>query len=133
MNKRCACLALFSVLAFLPSSARADLDQLCLKNCVASGASSNVCLPQCTYGQTATTTSKTAPNLAPHRILKAPVPVGNTIIMGHKPTPIPPTKDYACLQQCLHDGATYGLCDQRCTKTATTSSGSSANRNAVAH
>jgi hypothetical protein len=128
MNGRSLFCAAFLMAFFWAVPARADIDQLCLKQCVANGGASGACLKQCTYGQVETpvigaaaAASSTQPNLSQHRILNAPVPADSGAILPKKQAPAAPDEDYACLQKCLNSGVTIGLCDEHCTKTQGTS------------
>ena len=113
---------LFFLVAFGATPSWADVDQLCLKNCVGKGGASGSCLAQCTYGRivapTATGPAQALPKppLSPHRVLSAPVPMGDAVVIARKPSPVMPSKDYACFNQCLSTGSTYGMCEARCTK-----------------
>ncbi len=111
-------LAFLPCLAFgLPFKARAETDQLCLKQCVAAGASSLACLSQCSYRAQKTPKALNNEPLSP-RVLKAPIPVDKTVLPAQKAPAEAPEKDYACFRQCLQTKKTYALCEAACIKKA---------------
>ena len=113
---------LAAALLAVTAPAYADIDQLCLKHCVANGEAAATCLGNCSYGaaETPVGTSPLAQNSNQsknHNVMPTPVPIDpHTVVQPKKAPPPPPEKDYVCLSQCLRNGETYRLCDQRCTK-----------------
>jgi len=106
----------FFFFAFLSFAARADTDQLCLKQCVAGGLTSTACLAQCSYFTQESLKPVVNETLSPQRVLKAPVPVGKLIVLKNKAKTSPPAKDYGCFNSCLKSGKAYGLCEAACVK-----------------
>ena len=110
-------LALLFALIGWTLPARADVDHLCLNQCVSKGNTSSACLSQCSYDVPVPQVSQQKA-LSPHRILESPTPIGNTVLPPRKPAPMASSKDYACFSQCLQGKQAYDLCEQRCTKPA---------------
>ena len=97
--------------------ARADIDQLCLKQCVGAGTGASTCLSNCTYGEVQQQVPVLSEkSLDAHDVLGDPVPVGSQIILPRKPVTPETKKDYACFTGCLQTGNAYQLCEKRCTK-----------------
>jgi hypothetical protein len=107
-------------------------DYRCLNLCVNGGKPAAACLSQCTYNQSGTKSAankaatgslgmQSPPNMAEgawgasHDVLHAPVPAGDMILVAPSKSLQPSAdKNYGCLQQCLHDGMQYEMCDQNC-------------------
>ena len=102
--------------------AHADIDQLCLRRCVADTGNKTACLTQCSYAllppKTTTPAALSAPSTQHHNVLQAPTPVANNTIIVKKAKPLVPEKDWACFSQCLKNGNAYSLCEQKCVKAA---------------
>ncbi len=110
--------------------ANADTDYRCLSNCIAIGTTSAAgCRQQCSYnvplaggaGKSTRNASVTnVPNglAATHKVFNTPVPSEKLIdpksSLSKKPAP---SKDYACVQQCLNNGHAYKFCNLSCLKT----------------
>jgi len=106
--------SLFVLLLAVP--ARADIDHLCLNNCVASGTPSGTCMNQCSYTFTPTPKSNDIDELSSHRILSAPTPLKKNKVHRTKPKKLSTTVDRACIGQCLQNRTTYGYCEKQCTR-----------------
>lgn len=111
------CIA-FCGLLLMATPAYADLDQKCLSQCFSGGNSSASCLPFCTYNLKPTQLQPNAPGVIigqSHKLLEAPVP-SSELLLSSPAVGKAPSKDYACVNQCVKDGWQYNLCEQRCTK-----------------
>lgn len=97
-------------------SARAETDQLCLRQCVASGLTSTACLKQCSYIKEEASKPPLNEATSTRRVLHTPVPVGKEIVLKKKNREAKPEKDYACFRNCLKSGMAYGLCEASCVK-----------------
>ncbi|MDR3450286.1 MAG: hypothetical protein P4M15_11175 [Alphaproteobacteria bacterium] len=112
---------------FLAVPAYADIDQLCLKQCInAAGASHAACLTQCSYDVAAAPVAPKqglldSKTLSPHNTVTTPIPVGNGVMSTPRVAAKPPEKDYACFNQCLQAHQPYDLCVEHCPKTDVTS------------
>jgi len=112
--------ALAFLVAGFPTMAKADLDQMCLKQCISAGQGSSNCLGRCTYGSATAVAPKpfamdqyTSPNRVFGRLQPAPPP---PLLPSH-PAPVASVdRDYVCLNQCVHGGSPYQMCEARCAK-----------------
>jgi hypothetical protein len=116
MKRFAGFLFVFALGLLTAGSARADIDQLCLKQCVAAGGGGSSCLGQCSYGAVAPKPKPlaAAPLASPHDVLPPLTPVGSAIVAAPKPAPAAPEKDYTCMTKCVSKGVAYGLCEKRC-------------------
>jgi len=116
---------MIALVAFLLSwsiPAMADLDQLCLKQCVSAGIGSTNCMTKCTYDSPQPASPQ--PAIADHysstnRVLGTLIQAPPSPAMLKNPVPVtapPPQIDYTCLNQCLHDGTPYTRCETVCVK-----------------
>jgi len=110
-------LVLFLALICGAAPAYADIDHLCLKQCMNTGGASAACLTQCAYdpAKPLTAQSSLQKSLLHHRTIEAPTPDGLNM-PPHTPSPEALNKDYTCLSQCLKGKQAYSLCEQHCTK-----------------
>jgi hypothetical protein len=113
--------AAFFVITVCMNPAWADIDQQCLKQCVAQNNASGGCLQQCTYGESASSTQKSSTFQGPtpsssHRVLNTPIPLDDRIVLQPKHAASTSGKDYTCFTQCLHSGKAYQLCETHCAK-----------------
>ncbi len=93
----------------------ADLDHLCLNQCVNKGGAIGSCITGCSYGQNSAPISVPAGNtLSSHRVLDTPVVAKDVVLPTNEMTPSAPDKDYTSFNQCLHQGNAYGLCERNC-------------------
>jgi hypothetical protein len=121
----CGLVLILSAVGFGAVPAWADLDQRCLSQCVNGGGFAAKCLPECTYND-AQKSGKSSDTLATstHDVFVAPKPAGNEILLPAQAAKnLGPDKDYACVNQCLHDGGQYDRCSQHCTKRSCTLGG----------
>jgi hypothetical protein len=100
-------------------------DYRCLTLCKEGGESSSACMSRCSYNPEPASSSASGAIPSPrkpadmaisnHNVLQAPVPTDSVILAPlAKTTSAAPDKNYACIEQCLHDGMQYQLCNQNC-------------------
>ena len=109
---------LLLLFGFLWSSPiNAATDQHCLKPCVDAGNASVACLPECTYASPSDLKAL-QPSIPgeQHKMFTSIKPLEGIALSSSKPKPVPASKDYVCLNDCLASGWQYGLCTKTCTK-----------------
>ncbi len=107
-------------------TARADIDQHCLSLCKANGGASSVCLTQCTFANSDSTSQVSIgtgvlsrPITSNGKVFAAPVPSQDLVLpKPQKSQPPEASKDYACVKDCLQNGGQYHLCNDRCMRSS---------------
>lgn len=120
MKRFCGLFFALLILSFVAAPARADIDYACLNQCSASGRVAADCMSSCSYApKNSVAKSPTAGDqVVGNRVFKAPVPVGKDEAVSVRPLQAAPEKDYACLNQCVRNGATYAWCSEKCARPA---------------
>ncbi len=112
-------LVFFVLVALMGTQSRAwaDIDHICLNQCVSAGNNTAACMPRCTYGLPDKPAAPATKSM-PHGVFSSLTPTNGAVIVKPKTPAAPPaSKDYTCFNQCLQQHNAYQLCEQQCTKT----------------
>lgn len=105
--------------ALWSSPSRAETDYMCLKRCVNGGEAPAICMQHCTYGMvddpTKSATVQAKDKLTNHSVFNSPTPTDEILVKKSGPQLETPTKDWACMKDCLKPGTTYLSCETQCT------------------